>query len=226
MNFDGVRLLSFDCYGTLVDWESGILAAVRAPFSRLSKPPSDEEILSVFGKIEQQEERPPFKHYRVVLRNVMEGMAGRFGLRLQRNEEDLLADSLPSWPLFDDTNEALAKLATRFQLAVLSNVDDDLFEGTQQHLTSELRYVVTAQRVRSYKPGHAHFERLMALAGYDKSHIVHCGQSAYHDVAPARALGIRSVRVLRRGFGATVPADDVADLTVSSMAELAEIAAS
>lgn len=224
MNFDGVKIVTFDCYGTIIDWETGILAALSPLIRGHGARASDAEILRRYARLEAEQEGGVYLRYAEVLRNVVRGFARELDFELAKGEENVLVESLPRWPPFADSVEALGRLQERYRLAILSNIDDDLFALTRNALGLTFDWVVTAQQVRSYKPAPGHFERLLQLADRPKEAVVHCGQSPYHDIAPARALGLRSVWVRRRGHGATLPTNADADLTVDTLRELAQIA--
>ncbi len=233
----GVTTLTFDCYGTLVDWESGILSAVRSVFG--PSGPSDPQILEAYAQIEAKLEASPgpaassqppgHAHllYREVLTRVMRELASRFGVSIDHTQAGAIARSLPSWRAFPDTLDALHRLRSRFKLGVISNIDDDLFEGTRRTNALPIDWVVTAQQCRSYKPSLNNFRAAMAAQNLSPETMLHVAESLYHDIAPCRELGIRCVWVHRRagreGFGATHPASATPDLRVVSLAELADV---
>lgn len=198
--------LSFDCYGTLVDWERGILAALKT---------GEESILEEYARAETELEAGPYRPYREVLR----GVAARLGAPL-----DALADSVKDWPPFPDTVEALGFLERRYKLCVLSNVDRGLFEATERRLGIQFALVVTAEDVASYKPAPKHFMRALEELSLPSNKVLHVAQSLYHDIVPAQALGWSTVRVNRRkgkkGAGATPAADATPDLEVPDLASL------
>lgn len=218
--------LSFDCYGTLIDWERGILDAVTALLGD-ARPlsVSDDEVLTAFGDFEPREEAGPFRSYREVLRGVALRFGDRYAARLDEDSIDAFASSVGEWPPFADSSDALRRLGTGFQLAIVSNVDDDLFSGSAQRLGIDFDEVVTAQQVRSYKPAPAHFHELLRRLDVTSDRVLHVAQSLYHDVAPAKALGFTCVWVNRRGGdgagGATPPAVAAPDATVPDLATLA-----
>ncbi len=222
-----VRAISFDCYGTLIDWESGLAEALAAVLGPAARSLGRERLLALFAAHEARLERPPFRRYREVLRAALAGVGADLGVRVPPERADALAAALPGWPPFADTVAALAALARRFELGVLSNVDDDLFAATRARLGVEFRWVVTAEQVGAYKPSRRNFERLLEVTGLPPSAIVHAAQSRYHDVAPARELGLRTVWVDRRGGrpgGATPVAEATPDLVVGDLAALARMA--
>ena len=222
------EVLTFDCYGTLIDWEAGILAALRPLLETHGVRPADEDILGLFGAIESDVQAGAFLPYAEVLRRVLERMAGRLGVALRGGERDALVESIGRWPPFPDTADALAALQGRYRLGVLSNVDDDLFARTAPHLGVEMDHVITALQVRSYKPAPAHWQRMLERTGATKDRVLHVAQSLFHDIAPARALGFGTVWVNRRagraGSGATPPSAVRPDLEVPDLATLARLA--
>jgi 2-haloacid dehalogenase len=195
MAFESIRLITFDCYGTLIDWENGMLAVLRPIFSRTARRVPDTQILELYGEIEAELESGPYL-------------------------------SLTRWKPFIDTIAALQSLGERFRLGIISNVDDDLFAKTRKKLAPvEFDFVVTAQQMQSYKPSHRNFEEAIRRSGLGKDQILHAGQSLYHDIAPANALGIRNVWVNRRsirpGSGAARPGAAKPNYEVHTLAELA-----
>jgi 2-haloacid dehalogenase len=225
MNLAGVRWLSFDCYGTLIDWESGILGAVRPVLARHGASPRDEEILERYASLEAELERGEYLRYRQMLSRAMRGLGEAFAVALSETECEALPASLGDWPPFPDTADAMRSLKRRFRLAVLSNVDDDLFAATAPRLGVALDLLVTAQQCRSYKPSHNNFRRLIERTGAGPGELVHVAQSLYHDIVPARELGLPSIWIHRRsgrsGSGATPPVTAVPDLEFPDMASLA-----
>lgn len=224
--------LTFDCYGTLIDWERGLLAALRPFASRSASALSDETLLTTYAKheglAEAHGEGSPFRPYKEVQRIALAGVARELGFSIPRGEEDALSRSIKDWPAFSDTAASMQKLKRRFKLCVCSNIDRALFEGSRTKLGVELDALVTAEDVRSYKPAPGHFERAPIALGIDRSRILHVAQSLYHDIKPARELGYTTVWVNRqRGrWGATLPVDAGVKphLEVPDLAILAELA--
>jgi 2-haloacid dehalogenase len=214
--------LTFDCYGTLVDWETGLLGALRG----LAQA-DDARLLELFAEAEGAIEAGPYRPYREVLRQALERIAAALGLALADGDRESLARSLPEWPVFADTVPALEALRRRYRLAIVSNVDDDLFAGTARHLRVPFDAVVTAEQVGSYKPAPAHFHRVLARLSLPKEKVLHVAQSRYHDIAPAKELGWSTVWVNRRagrpGSGATPPQEATADLEIPDLATLARL---
>lgn len=221
-----VTTLTFDCYGTLIEWETGILAAVRSVFGPMGLAAPDPAILEAYARAEARVEAGPYMTYRRVLETVARDLAAEFGLRVTDDQAGAIARSLPSWRAFPDTVAAMHRLRKRFRLGVISNVDNDLFAGTVATNQLPIDWVVTAEQCSSYKPSLNNFRVAMNAQGLTPRTMLHVAESLYHDVKPCRVLGIRSVWVHRRagrdGSGATMPADATPDLRVTSLAELAD----
>lgn len=228
MEWKDVEAITFDCYGTLIDWESGILGALAPVLDAHGLELTADAILRRYARHEAEVEAGPFRSYRRVLDEVSRRLLAEEGIEASAADRRALADSLPGWPCFPDTRDALARLAARFRLGILSNVDDDLFAATRETLGVDLEWVVTAAQVGSYKPSTANFETLLDRVGTARERLVHAAQSLFHDVAPARALGIRTVWIDRRsgrdGGGATPTSAARPDLRVCSLEELADLA--
>ena len=228
IDFDRFEALTFDCYGTLVDWESGILAALRALLGASAEGVDDDELLERFGHFESDVEAGSFLRYREVLAEVARRFGAAYGASPSDEAVRTFAGSVPAWPVFSDTVEALRTLARRYRLAVVSNVDDDLFAGSAAKLGVEWAEVVTAEQVGSYKPAGAHFEEALRRLDLPRERVLHVAQSLYHDIGPAKELGFTCVWVDRRGdragSGATPPARATPDLRVPDLATLAAAA--
>jgi 2-haloacid dehalogenase len=220
-------LITFDCYGTLIDWETGMLAALRPLFSREGRTISDPELLEHYGEIEAELESGPYLPYRQVLAQAAQEMGRRLDARISEDDGKRFAESLTSWEPFPDTVAGLQALARRFRLGIISNIDDDLFAVTRKKLGVEFALVVTAQQVQSYKPSLRNFQEAMERSRLKKQEIFHAAQSLYHDVVPANLLGIRNAWVnrpsVRPGSGAAKPAVAKPTFEVSSVAELAKL---
>ncbi|MCH2468982.1 MAG: haloacid dehalogenase type II [Gemmatimonadetes bacterium] len=208
LDFERFDAITFDCYGTLIDWEAGILAALDPlldPHGVVGR--SGEELLERFARLESEAERGPFQRYRSILARVARGFGGEFGFEATSAQVEAFAASVVAWPPFTDAPPALAALGARYRLAIVSNVDDDLFAGSARQLGVDFSEVVTAQQVRSYKPAHRHFHEVLDRLDLPRNRVLHVAQSLYHDIAPARELGIACVWVNRRagraGSGAT-----------------------
>lgn len=223
MELHRFKAITFDCYGTLIDWESGLLGALRPVLNAHSQHPSDAEILELYGELEP-ELQSPYRPYRQVLAEVVRGFGSQLGFSASDAEAESLAQSLENWKPFPDTNAALEKLKSRFTLAIVSNTDDDLFDATARHFTIKFDEVITAERARAYKPSLAPFRLALEKLRLPASSVLHAGQSILHDVQPAKFLGIATVLVERRGFGATRPTEGEPDLRVPDLQSLAALA--
>jgi 2-haloacid dehalogenase len=225
-DFDRFEILTFDCYGTLIDWETGIVDAVRPVLTRHGVGADDGKILETYATIEPKQQEGDFIRYALLLRLVMTEMSLRFRFDASVEELDAISSSIEEWKAFPDTVEALKKLKQKFKLAIISNIDDKLFEATAKRLEVPFDWVITAQQARAYKPSHQIFEYAFSRFQIPRELVLHVAQSLYHDIAPARALGLSAVWVNRRhgidGPGATPPAEAVPDMEVPDLQSLVQ----
>ena len=231
--FDRFRALSFDCYGTLIDWETGIKTALEPWANRHRIEP--EALLAEFGRIESsQERRYPTNLYPEILRRVLGEIGARRGIEVTRAEASGFAASVGDWPPFADSPAALKTLKERFKLMILSNVDLDSFSRSNERLGVDFDLILTAEEIGSYKPAARNFEALIRAAGrvgVGPDRLLHVAQSLYHDHIPARDSGLATVWIDRRlgepGFGATPPpgVEITPDWVFPSMAAFAEATA-
>jgi 2-haloacid dehalogenase len=225
LDFNRFEILTFDCYGTLIDWETGLLSALHRILSAHGKKIDDGTLLELYGNFEQLSEQGVFHPYREVLQSIVRQFGTELGFVPSADEIRSLPDSLPGWKPWPDTVAALRQLKSRYHLAIISNVDDDLFAATRPQLEVELDEVITAQQARAYKPSMKIFELALTRIQAPAHRILHVGQSVYHDVIPAQALGLATVWVnrpsARAGVGAVKAAHAEPDLKVSSLADLA-----
>jgi len=227
LDFSRFKFISFDCYGTLIDWETGILSALRPLLEKHGAKLADAELLQLYGDLEAQAEAGAYRSYREVLREVVCGLGQRLGFAASAAEQDSLPDSIAQWKPFPDTVDALRKLHSRFQLAIISNVDDDLFAASARQLGIEFDQVITAAQAGAYKPSPTIFRLAQQGLGVSAREWLHAGQSIYHDVIPASSLGISTVWVnrpsARPGVGAVRQAIGTPDLEIRGLQELAEV---
>ncbi len=227
VDLERFSVLAFDCYGTLIDWETGIIAALRPILEQHGVEQTDDEILELFGELEAQAEGGPYQSYREVLATVTDGFGQRLGFEPSAEQRAAFADSVPQWPAFADSTEALHSLANHYDLAILSNVDDALFAASARRLQTDFSEVVTAEQVGSYKPNPQNFQCLIERLGVPNEQILHVAQSLFHDIAPAKDAGLTTVWINRRhdrpGFGATPPQSAQPDLEVPDLATLARM---
>ncbi len=191
-------VITFDCYGTLIDWETGIRNAFLQALQKTQADPRlADRALSLYDEEEKiVEKREPHMLYRDVLSEAAMAVGNRIGWKLAKIQSSFLAEDLPRWAPFPDTNSALRSLSRGRRLGILSNVDDDLIEATLKHFPVRFDFVVTAEKVKSYKPRHAHFQEARKIIGNEKTWL-HVAASQYHDIEPAASLGISVVWVNR-----------------------------
>jgi 2-haloacid dehalogenase len=232
MNLGDFDALSFDCYGTLIDWEAGIAAVLRRWADAHSLDLTDEQLLTAFSAHEARAEADhPADLYPLILARSMRRLGEDLGVSVSDDEAESLAVSVPDWPAFPDSTEALERLARRYRLIILSNVDRDSFAGSNRRLGVAFTSIITAQDVGSYKPSPRNFEALASEVerlGIAEGRLLHVAQSLFHDHVPAKAVGLPSVWINRRheraGWGATPePSADVTpDWTFTSMRAFAD----
>lgn len=227
VDLDTKEVLTFDCYGTLIDWESGIAAALLPILQRHGVALEREQALQLFAELESAAEAGPYMPYRDVLASCVRGFGQRYGFAPSAEEQASFAGSVGDWPAFPDSPAALARLARRFRLVVISNVDDDLFALSNARLGVRFADVITAQQAGSYKPSLNNFHVAFARIGVPQQRILHVAQSLFHDHVPAKQLGLDTAWVNRRaanpGFGATLPAEARPDITVPDLQSLADL---
>ena len=232
MNFTDYDVLSFDCYGTLIDWEAGI-TAVLGPWARRHKPDlTDEDVLVAYSGNEAEVEAAfADMVYSDVLQEAFRRTGAALGFEVTDADAAALGSSVGDWPAFPDSAEALARLKQHYRLIILSNVHREGFAASNRRLGVEFDAILTAQDIGSYKPNPANFDALLARAdemGVPEGRLLHVAQSLFHDHAPAKRLGMTSVWIDRRhdrpGSGATPPADAAPDAIFTSMAAFATAA--
>jgi 2-haloacid dehalogenase len=214
-------VLTFDCYGSLIDWEAGISAALRPILHHHGVELDGERGLETYAEFEAAAERGPYMTYRDVLATCLQGFGARYGFTPSDEELARFAGSVGDWPAFPDSAQALAALKRCFKLAVITNMDDDLFALSNQRLGVSFDHIITAQQARSYKPSLNNFHVALERIGAPRQRILHIAQSLFHDHVPAKQLGIDTVWVNRRhdkaGFGATPPAEAQPDMEQRDM---------
>lgn len=231
IDFDELDVLTFDCYGTLVDWERGILDALRPVLVSHGVSASDHEVLESYAEIEPALQGGAYRPYREILVGVVRAIGDRYGFEPDADEEGVLVESIGSWPPFSDTVDSLRRLKSRYRLGVISNVDAALFEPTAERLRVPFDYVVTAEHAGAYKPDPRPFELAIEATDTSQTRVLHVAQSLFHDILPAKSLGFPCVWVNRRagmnGSGATPEVDvDSAsrpDMVVPDLRSLASL---
>jgi len=230
MRLSDFEALTFDVFGTLIDWESGIVEALRPLTAQLAEPPDRDRILEAHAHHESRlQALTPAKRYQELLAVVYRRLAEDWGLAVSWHECLVYGRSVGQWPAFPDTPEALAYLARHHRLAVLSNVDNESFALASDKLGVGFDAVFTAEDIGSYKPSPRNFDYMigeLARRGIDRSGILHVAESLFHDHGPARRAGLAGCWIHRRhgqgGFGATMPPEDAARpaLAFDSLADL------
>jgi 2-haloacid dehalogenase len=224
IDFGKFDALTFDCYGTLIDWETGIASWLR-PVAEVS----DDALLESFARHEAELEAGPYRSYREVLAEALRGIGRDFGFEPSDEQAAAFGGSVGSWPAFADSAAALAALKRRYRLGVITNCDDDLFALSNRRLDVEFDWVITAQQAGGYKPRLENFTYAFERIDVPRERILHVAQSLFHDHVPAKALGMTTVWIDRRqgreGSGATPPAQAQPDLTVPDMRKFAQLAA-
>ena len=216
--------ISFDCYGTLIDWESGILGYVQPLLQSKDRALTEAEILRMYSEFEPGEQAQPYRSYCDILASVVRDFAHELRFEVSDQEATGLADSIRGWQPFSDTIPALRILKHKYKVAILSNIDDELFAFSAEKLQVPFDCVVTAQQARGYKPSANNFELLLQRLAIPRSRLLHVAESLYHDVAPASALGIKAVWVNRRGEKNAAASKFVSatpDMKVRDLSELA-----
>ncbi len=229
----GFKALTFDCYGTLIDWERGILDALGPWLRRCGLNVESEQLLSLYSESEpKQEAATPGKPYPDILRAVLSDIATKLGADVSPAELDAFSRSVADWPAFPDSPEALLYLKQHYKLIIISNIDRASFTHSNAKLGVAFDAIITAEEVGSYKPDLRNFEyalRRLREMGVEPTQVLHVAQSLYHDHVPAQSLRLRTVWVNRRsgraGTGATpVPNTNVQpDLVVNDLANLADL---
>ena len=225
VDFAAYDVLTFDCYGTLIDWETGLLAALREALPG-SVDVGDDALLETYARHEAEAERPPYRTYREVLAAGVRGVADDLRLDVGDDAVVRFAESVLEWPAFPDSAEALGRLHERFRLGVITNCDADLFAASSERLGTDFDWVITADAARAYKPALTGFELAFTTIPVSRERILHVAQSLFHDHVPAKQLGLTTVWIDRRhdrpGSGATPPARATPDATFPSMQAFAD----
>ena len=228
LDYAGFEALTFDCFGTLIDWETGILDQLRAVLATHGVHRDDDELLERYAAAESAAESGPYQRYREVLAGCLREVGAAYDVVVTGSEAATFGGSVGAWPAFADSTAGLNRLKTRFRLGVITNCDDDLFAAASQRLGVDFDWVVTAEQVGSYKPDRRNFDVGLATLGIPRERVLHVAQSLFHDHVPAKALGLSTVWIDRRhdrpGFGATPPATAVPDATYPDLASFAEAA--
>lgn len=220
-NLQKVEVLTFDCYGTLIDWELGIRQTLDILRENHGVEQPVEWLLATWEAVQFEMIGGAYRRYRDILRDSLRQTFAAVGVSLAAEEANLLSDNLGTWTPFGDTVESLRRLATRYKLGILSNIDDDLLAQTVEHLGVTFDQLITAEQLQSYKPRPAHFEEAIRRFGRPADCFLHCAFGFKYDQAPALAQGMSTVWIKRPGW----IRDDVATPTyeTNSLAELVDM---
>ena len=228
IDFGRLDALTFDCYGTLIDWERGLLSTLWPVLDRRGVRTPNDALLEAFARFESELEAGEYQRYRKVLAGSFRGICATFGIEPLDEEVEAFAASVGDWPAFEDSAGALARLSERFRLGVITNCDDDLFAASNARLGVAFDWVVTAEQVHSYKPSARNFEVALERIGAPPERVLHVAQSLYHDHVPARRLGLRTAWIDRRrgraGSGATPTASASPDVVEPDLRTFADLA--
>ena len=230
LDFEKYDALTFDCYGTLIDWEAGIADALRPVVAAHGISVSDAELMDLYSEIERTGKSGEYRRYREVLRATVRGIGSRLRFVPSPSEVECLAGSLGNWQPFPDTVDALLRFQSRYRLCIISNVDDDLFAGTARTLGVDFDYIVTAEQAGSYKPSHNNFAMAVNRMGIPKERVLHVAESVKLDIEAAKSFGMDTVWVNRHAgleregsaSGNPSDGDSGADLEVPDLKTLAE----
>ena len=193
-----IKVLTFDCYGTLIDWEGGMRASLESVVQRTGLPAPWETLTAKYIEVEMDVEAEPYRPYREVLQIALRRTFESYGFEINEQEQQAFVDSIRSWPPFAETQTVLESLIRKGkQLAILSNIDNDIIRESVQHIGVPFDWIISAEDVNSYKPAHGHWTRFLEISGVPKERILHVGASALHDIRPAKEIGFRSVWVNR-----------------------------
>ncbi|CAN5658348.1 haloacid dehalogenase type II [soil metagenome] len=229
LDFSRFEVMTFDCYGTLIDWESGLLRGLRPMLGRAADEIDDDDLLAAYAQAEAELERGRWLPYRRVLAHAARSVCAQLGVTPAEDELAAFGASVADWPAFPDSVDALRALGARYRLGVITNCDDDLFAASDERLGRPFEWIVTAQQARSYKPATRNFELALERIGAPRDALLHVAQSLFHDHVPAKRLGLATCwidrRHGRRGSGATPASTPVRPALVArDMAAFARLA--
>ena len=194
-----IQFVTFDCYGTLIDWETGVHEAFQKEADRDGFTIDRDELIPRFVETQREIQRGSYELYAEVLRRTAVRVAGELGWDLEPSRSNVLPNSVPAWPAFRETNANLERLAKKYEVGVLSNIDDKLLGATRRHFRTDFDLVVTAQQVRSYKPDPAHFKECARRIENKRRHWVHLASGYPTDVEPCLKEKVPVIWINRHG---------------------------
>jgi 2-haloacid dehalogenase len=223
MDYGKIHLLSFDCYGTLIDWKESVLRILASSFADSPLEFSRDEWFSAFLEADRKMISDRYLPYREVLAEVIGLMAENLRISIDPASRYLLSDRFSEWAPFPDTVRSLKQLKEKYRLAIISNVDDELFSISNQLLEVDFDFIVTAGQIGSYKPDKRNFIKALEIFGVGKAEHLHVAQSIYHDIVPAKQLGMNTVWVNRYGEPERSDPREFPDLEVPDLKSLVKI---
>ena len=223
MDFNKFKLISFDCYGTLIDWKKSLMDIMTPFLQRHNLDLSVDQLFDLFFKADQKNTSEDYRPYHDILIAIMDEMGKELNIDLKQAERTCLVDRFGDWTAFPDTSDALQKLQKKYKLAIISNVDDELFDMTKRCLGVRFDNIITAKQVGSYKPSKNNFIKALEKFGLPSEQVLHVAQSIYHDIVPTNALGWKNVWVNRYNEPERTDPVEIPGLEVPDLASLARI---
>jgi 2-haloacid dehalogenase len=223
MDFNKFKIISFDCYGTLIDWKKSLMDIMTPFIKRHKLEISRDQLFDMFFKADQKCTCEDYKPYQEVLVTIMDEMGKELHINLMQAERTCLVDRFGDWTAFPDTTGALQELQKSYRLAIISNVDDELFNMTKRCLGIRFDFIITAKQVGSYKPSKNNFIKALEKFGLPSEQVLHVAQSIYHDIIPTNELGWNNVWVNRYNEPERNDPAEFPDLEVPDLATLVRI---
>lgn len=223
MDFNKFNLISFDCYGTLIDWKKSLMDILTPFIQRHELDLSKDQLFDLFFRADQKTISADYKPYRDVLITIMDEMGKELNINLKQAERTCLVDRFGDWTAFPDTSDALQELQKKYKLAIISNVDDELFDVTKRCLGVHFDFIITAKQAGSYKPSKNNFIKALEKFELPSENVLHVAQSIYHDIIPTNELGWKNVWVNRYNEPERKDPAEFPDLEVPDLASLVRI---
>ena len=223
MDFNNFKLISFDCYGTLIDWKKSLMDIMTPFITRHKLDISGDQMFDLFFKADQKSTGENYKPYHDVLVTIMDEIGKELNINLKQAERTCLVDRFGDWTAFPDTSDALQELQKKYKLAIISNVDDELFDVTKRCLGVRFEFIITAKQLGSYKPSKNNFIKALEKFELPSEQVLHVAQSIYHDIVPTNTLGWNNVWVNRYNEPERIDPAEIPGLEVPDLASLARI---
>ncbi len=222
-DYTNITHLSFDCYGTLIDWKKGVTDALMPLMDDYNLDLSEEEVFEIFAGADRELISGKYRSYADILMETMDYIGKKLSVNFVAGDRECILQSLPAWKPFPDTREALSQLSENYSLNILSNIDEDLFRETAIELNTKFDRVITSEEVKSYKPAPVHFREAQEQFECQPGQWLHVAQSIYHDIRPAKSMGIQTVWVNRYGEEVRTDPGEFPDLEVPDLKSLVTI---